>query len=87
LKHIYAQLIDDQTGVTICEASTRTKGVREQVANKGGNIGAAKTVGAILAEKAKSKNVQCICFDRNGYRFHGRVKALADAAREAGLKF
>lgn len=87
LKHIYAQLIDDHAGVTICEASTRSKGIREHVADKGGDMGAAKTVGAALAEKAKAKSVESVCFDRNGYRYHGRVKALADAAREAGLRF
>jgi len=86
MKHIYAQLIDDHAGVTLCEASTRSKGVRESV-DKGGNIAAAKSVGAALAERAKSKDIQLVCFDRNGYRYHGRVKALADAAREAGLKF
>lgn len=85
-KHIYAQIIDDERGVTLCEASTRDKTLREKIGN-GGNIAAAKTVGAALAERAKEKNIETVCFDRNGYRFHGRVKGLADVAREAGLKF
>lgn len=85
-KHIYAQLIDDSTGKTICSASTRAKDLRDQVDN-GGNKAAAKVVGTAIAEKAKGKQIELICFDRNGYRFHGRIKELADAAREAGLKF
>ncbi len=84
-KHIYAQLIDDLRGVTLCEASTRTKGLREKV-SYGGNTSAAKLVGAALAEQAKAKNIVNACMDRNGYRFHGRVRALAEAARENGLK-
>ncbi|MGD2108388.1 MAG: 50S ribosomal protein L18 [Phycisphaerae bacterium] len=86
LKHIYAQIIDDDRGVTLCEASTRDKGLRDEIKH-GGNIEAAKQVGGSLAQRAKSKQIEAVCFDRNGYRFHGRVKALADAAREAGLKF
>jgi large subunit ribosomal protein L18 len=86
LKHIYAQLIDDASGVTICAASTRAKELRDQL-GKGGNIDAAKVVGAAIAERARAKNVEAVCFDRNGYRYHGRIKALADAAREGGLKF
>ncbi len=85
-KHIYAQLINDESGATICSASTRGKDLRDQCGN-GGNVAAAKVVGTALAELAKGKNVETVCFDRNGYRFHGRVKGLADAAREAGLKF
>ncbi len=86
VKNIYAQVIDDQAGVTLCEASTRGKDLRGE-APHGGNIAAAKLVGAAVARKAKAKNIEAVCFDRNGYRFHGRVKALAEAAREAGLKF
>lgn len=86
LKHTYAQIIDDERGVTVCEASTRNKDLRDQVTD-GGNIAAAKIVGAALAERAKAKNIETVCFDRNGYRFHGRVKGLAEAVREAGLKF
>lgn len=84
-KHIYAQLIDDDRGVTLCSASTTQKDLRSNV-NKGGDIAAAKQVGADLAAKAKSKNIVAVCFDRNGYRFHGRLKGLAEAAREGGLK-
>jgi large subunit ribosomal protein L18 len=86
LKHIYAQVVDDERGVTVCSASTRGKDLRESVPY-GGNIAAAKAVGTALAEKAKAAGVTRICFDRNGYKFHGRVKALADAVREAGLEF
>ena len=86
LKHIYAQIIDDQRGVTLCEASTRNKELRDGIAD-GGNIAAAKSVGAALAKRAKEKNVEQVRFDRNGYRFHGRLKGLADAAREGGLSF
>ena len=86
LKNVYAQIIDDEKGVTLCEASTRSKELQSKVPS-GGNIPAAKLVGAALAERAKAKNIEQVCFDRNGYRYHGRVKALADAAREAGLKF
>ena len=86
LKNVYAQIIDDEKGVTLCEASTRSKELQGKVPS-GGNIPAAKLVGTALAERAKAKNIDQVCFDRNGYRYHGRVKALADAAREAGLKF
>lgn len=85
-KHIYAQIIDDDEGATLCAVSTRTKAVGE-AAPHGGNIAAAKLVGAALAERAKTKGIQAVCFDRNGYRFHGRVKSLAQAAREGGLTF
>lgn len=85
-QHIYAQLIDDERGVTLCSASTRDKGLRERV-SYGGNTVAAKVVGTALAEAAKTKNIVEVAFDRNGYRYHGRLKGLADAAREAGLKF
>ncbi|MHC5110128.1 MAG: 50S ribosomal protein L18 [Planctomycetota bacterium] len=85
-KHIYAQVIDDASGVTICEASTRNKELRDKIEN-GGNIDAAKLVGTELASRAKAKQVEAVCFDRNGFRFHGRIKGLADAAREGGLKF
>ncbi|MEQ9454635.1 MAG: 50S ribosomal protein L18 [Phycisphaeraceae bacterium] len=80
-KHIYAQLIDDMAGKTLASASS----VVEKTA--GGNVEGAKAVGKAIAEKAKSAGINAIQFDRNGYRYHGRVKALADSAREAGLKF
>lgn len=85
-KHIYAQIIDDFGGITLCEASTRGKELRDEIQN-GGNILAAKMVGKALAERALAKDVKSVCFDRGGFRFHGRLKALADAAREAGLGF
>ncbi|HEU0185560.1 MAG TPA: 50S ribosomal protein L18 [Blastocatellia bacterium] len=84
INHIYAQLINDKDGVTICSASTV-----EKVAGvpAGGNIDAAKAVGRLIAERAKGKGVTQAVFDRGGYIYHGRVKALAEAAREAGLQF
>jgi len=86
LQNIYAQIIDDQRGETLCEASTRNKELQGAV-KYGGNVAAAKVVGKTLAERALAKKIVAVCFDRNGYRYHGRIKALADAAREAGLKF
>ena len=85
-KNIYAQLIDDMAGTTICQASTRDKKLRESV-GYGGSVGAAGKIGAELATQAKEHGVEQVVFDRNGYKFHGRVKSLADAARKAGLKF
>jgi large subunit ribosomal protein L18 len=85
-KHIYAQIIDDDRGVTLCEASTRNKDLRSEITN-GGNVAAAKRIGAVIAERAKAKNLESLRFDRNGYRYQGRVKGLAEAVREAGLKF
>lgn len=85
-KHIHAQLIDDLKGETVAAASSLEKSLRE--ANKtGANIEAAKTVGKLLAERATAKGVKDVVFDRGGYIYHGRVKALADAAREGGLNF
>ncbi len=81
LKHIYAQVIDDTTGKTLASASSVSLKIT------GGNVDAAKTVGKALAESAKSASVKQVCFDRNGRLYHGRVKALADAAREGGLEF
>jgi large subunit ribosomal protein L18 len=86
LQNIYAQIIDDVAGVTLCEANSQNKDLRGAI-QYGGNVTAAKAVGKALAERAMAKNITAVCFDRSGYRFHGRVKALADAAREAGLKF
>lgn len=86
LNHIYAQVIDDAAGATLCAVSTQTKALREQM-KTGGNQAAAKLVGLALAEAAKAKRITSVCFDRNGFRYHGRLKALADAAREGGLKF
>ncbi len=83
-KHMYAQLIDDTSSRTLCASSTIEKGSR---LGTGNNCTAAKEIGTRIAEKAKSAGVSSVVFDRNGYRFHGRVKALADGAREGGLKF
>jgi len=82
LNHIYAQVIDDGAGVTLVAAST--KGAKLKT---GGNIAAAKEVGKLVAEKAQEKGIKKVVFDRGGYLYHGRIKALADAAREAGLDF
>ena len=86
LKHIYAQVIDDNKGMTLVAVSTREKSVSEQLQGTG-NIEAAKFVGKLVAERALEKGIQAVVFDRGGHMFHGRVKALADSAREAGLKF
>jgi large subunit ribosomal protein L18 len=85
-KHIYAQLIDDASGVTLASASSRTKDLRASVPY-GGNIKASQAVGKKLAEDAVAKGIKLAAFDRGHYRYHGRIKALADAAREGGLKF
>ena len=84
--HIYAQVIDATGGKVLASASSAEKAIRGEVKN-GGNIKAAAIVGKLIAEKAKKAGVETVAFDRSGYRFHGRVKALAEAAREAGLKF
>lgn len=86
LNHIYAQLIDDTAGKTLLSASTLEKEIRTALKH-GGNLEAAKKVGATLAQKALGKKITTVVFDRGGYRYHGCVKALADAAREQGLKF
>jgi large subunit ribosomal protein L18 len=83
-KHIYAQVIDDLKGETIVSASSMEKTLREK---SGANIAAAKEVGKLVAERAKAKGVKEVVFDRGRYIFHGRVKALAEAAREGGLNF
>ena len=83
LKHIYAQVIDDTAGRTLASASSGEKGATFD----GGNIAGAKEVGRMVAERAKEKGIKNVVFDRGGYQYHGRVKALADAAREAGLEF
>lgn len=86
LRHICAQIIDDDAGRTLCMVTSDSKELREQI-GYGGNVKAAKVVGKVLGEKAKQLGIEQVCFDRRGRRYHGRVKALADAAREAGLKF
>jgi len=85
-KHIYAQIIEDVTGKTLVSSSTISKGVGEELKYTG-NVEAAKAVGESIAKKALEKNIKQVVFDRNGFLYHGRVKALADAAREAGLSF
>ena len=85
-KHIYAQIIDDYAGKTLVSAATTAADVRGDLKN-GGNIEAAKRVGRAIAERAKGLGVTQVAFDRGGRKYHGRVKALADAAREGGLKF
>ena len=86
LRNIYAQIIDDTAGKTLCSVSTESKDLRDQVGH-GGNVKAAKVAGKLLGEKARQLGIAQVCFDRRGRKYHGRVKALADAAREAGLKF
>ena len=83
-KHIYAQIIDDTKGVTLAASSSK---VKELGLKHGGNIEAAKVVGKDIAQKAKAKGIEGVVFDRGGFLFHGRVAALADAAREEGLQF
>lgn len=83
-KQIYAQLIDDVNGVTLCSASSLDK---ECGLENGANVAAAQAVGALIAKRALAANIKVVVFDRGGYLYHGRVKALAEAAREAGLEF
>ena len=82
LKHIYAQVIDDVKGHTVAAASSA-----EEKGKNGGNLDGAKAIGQLVAERAKEKGIKAVVFDRGGYQYHGRVKALADAARAAGLEF
>src|SRR5579862_3009494 len=82
LNHIYAQVIDDSKGVTVVSASSKASKMKT-----GGNVAAAKEVGKLVAERAQEKGIKKVVFDRGGYLYHGRIKALADAAREAGLEF
>jgi len=86
VKHIRVQVIDDAKGHTIASASSLDGDVKKQIKG-GGNIASAKVVGKIIAERAKAAGVERVVFDRGGYQYHGRVQALAEAAREAGLKF
>ncbi|HEV6969100.1 MULTISPECIES: 50S ribosomal protein L18 [Roseateles] len=84
--HIYAQVVSEDGGKVLAAASTAEKEVREQLGN-GGNVAAAALIGKRIAEKAKAAGVEKVAFDRSGFAYHGRVKALAEAAREAGLQF
>jgi large subunit ribosomal protein L18 len=85
-RHIYAQVIDDAAGLTLVSASTRSKTLRDKIA-KTGNKKAAEMVGEAVAKEAIGVGIKCVCFDRGPYKFHGRVKSLADAARKTGLVF
>jgi large subunit ribosomal protein L18 len=89
VNHIYAQVIDDAKGVTLVAATSveKGKGVKGDKRPTGGNVSSAKEVGKLIAERAKDKGINKVVFDRGGYLYHGRVKALADAARAAGLEF
>ena len=86
-KFVYAQVIDDQNGRTLAAASSIQKDLKTQLGGKCSNMDAAKLVGKTVAQRAKDKGVTKVCFDRGGYQYHGRVKAIADAAREGGLEF
>ncbi|MBW1925655.1 MAG: 50S ribosomal protein L18 [Deltaproteobacteria bacterium] len=86
-KHIYAQIIDDERGITIASASSLTPEIRNKAGDLGDKTAVAKEVGRIVAQRAKGKGINAVAFDRGGYLYHGRVKALAEAAREAGLDF
>ena len=85
-KHLYAQIIDDRPGRTLAAASSRDRQVRDQV-RYGGNVAAAKAVGTVLGERARAAGIRQVVFDRGGYAYHGRIEALAQAARAAGLEF
>ncbi len=86
LHHIYAQIISDQSGRTLLAASTLSPDLRDALKNKA-NVAAAKAVGKAIASRCLQSGINQVVFDRNGFLYHGRIKALADAAREAGLKF
>ena len=86
LKHIYVQLINDELGETVAEASTLSPELKENLST-GGNIAAAESVGTLIAQKAKQREIEVVVFDRGGHLYHGRIKALAEAARAEGLKF
>ena len=86
LKHIYAQVVDDDRGVTVAAAGSLSPELKDTL-RSGGNVAAAKAVGELIARKAKASGIAAVVFDRGGYKYHGRVKALADAARAAGLAF
>lgn len=86
LRHIYAQIIDDTTGTTVCSASTLSAECRGSL-KSGANVEAAKAAGRLLAEKSRGRGIERVVFDRGGYPYHGRIKALSEAAREGGLTF
>jgi large subunit ribosomal protein L18 len=86
-QHIYAQLIDDLSGRTVAAAGSTSPELKKDLSKKGRDVNAAERVGKLIAERAKAQKVERVVFDRAGYRYHGRVKQLAEAARKAGLKF
>lgn len=87
LNNVYAQLIDDTTGKTLASASSLSKEVEEEIKKGKGKVAKSKIVGSLLAKKAQEANIATAVFDRNGYRYHGRIQAIAEGAREGGLKF
>lgn len=87
LNQVYAQIIDDSTGNTLVAASSLSKELLEEIKNSKGKISKSKLVGSLVARRALEKNISNVVFDRNGYRYHGRIQAIAEGAREAGLKF
>ncbi|MHB1686818.1 MAG: 50S ribosomal protein L18 [Ignavibacteriaceae bacterium] len=87
LNNVYAQVIDDTSGNTIVSASSLSKELAEELKNSKGKTSKSKVVGMLVAKKAKEKNITSVVFDRNGYRYHGRIQAIAEGAREGGLKF
>ncbi len=87
LTHIFAQIIDDQNGRTLVEASSLSKEMRPNLVGRGGNKHGAETVGEFLAKRAAEKGIRKVVFDRNGFLYHGRIKALAESARQHGLEF
>lgn len=87
LNHIYAQIIDDTTGKTLVAASSLSKEILDEVKKTSGKISKSKLVGTLIAKKALENNITAVVFDRNGFRYHGRIKAVADGAREGGLQF
>jgi large subunit ribosomal protein L18 len=86
-KHIYAQIIDDSTARTLAEASSLSKDIKPQLRGKGGNKDGATLIGDFIAKRALEKGIKRVIFDRNGFLYHGRIKALAEAARQSGLEF
>ena len=87
LNQIYAQIIDDSTGTTLVSASSKSKELASTIKEAKGKISRSKFVGSLIAQKAAEKNITTVVFDRNGYRYHGRIQAIAEGAREGGLKF
>jgi len=87
LKHVYIQIVDDRAGKTLVSVSDLTKGVKETLADSKGQVAVGRAVGKAVAREAQAKNISKVVFDRNGYLYHGVVKAMADGAREGGLKF